>query len=181
MLWHAPAHHQSAVYYHFTPSHSGARVQRITKAVAEVEQSRTQIFLSIDQHLECSRMWHAPDAVASAVQLLLCEERVYYAVDGVVPFMPLAFRYLDWCCACSCWPQISSGSSQVSCRWPQAVVAASPNADDFRRSLCAPPSTVVPITLPLWQQDKVLDLRRVAHAGMTERQVRKSWQLLHPW
>ena len=41
-------------------------------------------------------MHFAPEAVASAVQLLKSKQGVYYAVDGVKPLMPAAFRYLVW-------------------------------------------------------------------------------------
>lgn len=60
------------------------------------------------------------------------------------------------------------------------MVAASPDAEDCRRFLRAHPNTVVPVILPLWQQSEVLDLRKIAYAGMTEKQVR-SRELLHTW
>ena len=39
-------------------------------------------------------MQYAPDAVASAMQLLESEQGVYYAVNGMEPLVPIAFRYV---------------------------------------------------------------------------------------
>ena len=166
LLWHAPGKHPSDTYYHFKPANSGARVQRVTQEVAEqVASPPAQVCLHLAGHPGCRRLQCAPDAVASAVQLLESEEGVYYAVDGVEPFTPLAFRYLILRFACSCLPG-SLCSCQVSCRWSQAVVAALPDAEEYRWFLRTQPSTVVPIILPLWSRNEVLDLQKVAYAGI---------------
>ena len=55
------------------------------------------------------------------------------------------------------------------------MVAHSPHAENYRQFLHIQPSTRVPIILPLWSRDEVLDLWKVAYAGMTEKQVH-TWQ-----
>ena len=57
-------------------------------------------------------------------------------------------------------------------------MAHSPHAKDCRRFLCIPRGTAVPIILPLWQQEEILDLRQVVFTGMSKKQV-CSWRLLH--
>ena len=50
VLWHAPANQQSALYYHFTPSRGGARVQRVTERVAQqVPSLLTMAFIQHSQ------------------------------------------------------------------------------------------------------------------------------------
>ena len=52
-----------------------------------------------------------------------------------------------------------------------------PDLEDFLRFLCAEPNNTTQIWLPLWEDDEILDLQKVAYPGMSEHQVR-SWQLL---
>lgn len=94
VLWHVPETRESDDFFYFTPTRTGARVQQLTREIAhQIASSPTHVSLSIDQHLEYRRMQLAPDAIASAVQVLQSEEGVYYAFDGAEPFMPIAFRY----------------------------------------------------------------------------------------
>ena len=50
-------------------------------------------------------------------------------------------------------------------------MAHSPHAKAYKEFLSLPPSTVVPIILPLWPQDEILDLRQVVFTGMSEKEV----------
>lgn len=76
-----------------------------------------------------------------------------------------------------CFGLGSFGSRHVSRRWTQAVVAHSPHAKDYLKFLRHPPSTTVPIILPLWQREEILDLRQVVFSGMSQEQVCE-WHLL---
>ena len=63
VLWHASA------YHYFTPSCSGAEVQRVTQAAAEeVALATSNICLSAIQHSWCSAMQYVPDVCSH----LLC-------------------------------------------------------------------------------------------------------------
>ena len=57
-------------------------------------------------------------------------------------------------------------------------MAHSPHAKDCRRFLRIPRGTVVPVILPLWQQEEPLDLRQVVFTGMSKKRV-CSRHLLH--
>eukprot|EP00891_Asterochloris_glomerata_P000934 jgi/Astpho2/934/Aster-00771 len=57
-------------------------------------------------------------------------------------------------------------------RWTQAVVAHSPRAKDYKQFLRSPRSIgEVPIILPPWEQDEVLDLRQVVYPEMSTEQA----------
>ena len=94
VLWHASA------YHYFTPSCSGAEVQRLTEAAAEeVALATSNDCLSAIKHSWCSAMQSVRDVRVhlcyALLQVLTDEKGVYYAVDGVKPDKPLAFRYLE--------------------------------------------------------------------------------------
>ena len=93
VLWHA------SDYHYFTPSCSGAEVQRLTKAAAEevalatINQPERHAALMVQCNAVCTcRDVHLCCAL---LQKLTDEKGVYYAVDGVKPDKPLAFRYLN--------------------------------------------------------------------------------------
>ena len=104
---------------------------------------------------------------------------MYYAVDGVKPQKPMAYRYLEPVLCLKLCGLGSIGSCQVCCRWTQAVVAHSPHAKDYKQFLRSPRSIgEVPIILPPWEQDEVLELRQVVYPEMSTEQVRDQ-HLLH--
>ena len=120
------------------------------------------------------------DPCCALLQVLTDGQGVYYAVDGVKPQKPVAYRYLELGLCLKLCGLGSIGSCQVSCRWTQAVVAHSPHAKDYKQFLRSPRSIgEVPIILPPWEQDEVLDLRQVVYPEMSTEQVCEQHLLLH--
>lgn len=102
VLWHVPETRESDVFFYFTPTRTGARVQQLTREIAhQVASSPTHVCLSIDQLLEYRRMQFAPDAIASAVQVLQSEEYTMHLMGRSLSCqLPSGIQNL--CFACSC-------------------------------------------------------------------------------
>ena len=178
VLWHG------SDYYYFKPSNSGAEVQSLTEAAAKkVALAASFVSLTIISPSRCRTMRYIPDEIGSLLCIATGAHRragsVLCCRWGEAP-KTNCLQVLGTCALLEAlWPWLHWLMS-VSCSWTQAVVAHSPHAKDYKQFLRSPRSIgEVPIILPPWEQDEVLDLRQVVYPEMSTEQVREEHLLLH--